>query len=295
MSDPIEVTSELLASMPLPLAEGGDKEARGRVLAVAGSREISGAAILSGVAALRAGAGKLQICTAASVAPHLGIAVPEAMVVGLPELAEGGLDPDCAGKVAELANKCSAVLIGPGLLDKHAAGRLTTAVLLALDGVPAVVDAAAMMDLATCAALRRHEGRLIVTPHAGEMAGMLGIDKDEVAADPIGVARRAAAALPAIVVLKGSCSQIALPDGRVWSSRHGNPGLGTSGSGDVLAGLIVGLLARGADPLHAAIWGVYLHGKAGERLAQSRGPLGYLARELPDEVPGILSDLCGPC
>lgn len=289
------VTAELLRSLPLPAPDDGGKEARGRVLAVAGSRDIPGAAILAGVAALRAGAGKLQICTSAGVAPHIGVAVPEAMAVGLPDLPEGGLDAGSAEQIASLANRCSAVLIGPGLLDKEASGHLTSAILRRLEGVPAVVDAAAMMNLPACESLAPHAGRLIVTPHAGEMAGMLGIDKEEVDADPVGIARRAARDLPAIVILKGSCTRIVTPDGRVWSSTHGNAGLGTSGSGDVLAGTITGLLARGADPIHAALWGVHLHAEAGERLARSKGPLGYLARELSGEVPGILSDLCGAC
>lgn len=296
MSEAVAVTPDLLRSMPLPQPSGeGGKEARGRILAVAGSREIPGAAILAGVAALRAGAGKLQICTAASVALQLGIAVPEAMVIGLPELEGGGLDPRCADRVAELAAATGALLIGPGLLDKEAAGHLTTAVLETLDEIPAVVDAAAMMNLTGCEPLARHSGRLIITPHAGEMAGLLGVGKDEVEADPVGIARRAAAELPAIVILKGTCTRIVTPEGQVWSSSHGNAGLGTSGSGDVLAGVITGLLARGADPIHAALWGVYLHAQAGERLAVSRGPLGYLARELPDEIPAILGELCGSC
>ena len=295
MSAVVHVTADLLRSLPLPTPEEGGKEARGRVLAVAGSRDIPGAAILAGVAALRAGAGKLQICTGAGVAPHLGVAVPEAMVVGLPELPDGGLDVACAEQIASLANRCGALLIGPGLLDKDASGHLTTAILSRLENVPAVVDAAAMMHLTTCEALAPHSGRLIITPHAGEMAGMLGVDKEEVDADPVGIAQRAAADLPAIVILKGSCTRIVTPEGQVWSSTHGNAGLGTSGSGDVLAGTITGLLARGVDPIHAALWGVHLHAEAGERLARSKGPLGYLARELSAEVPGILSDLCGTC
>jgi hydroxyethylthiazole kinase-like uncharacterized protein yjeF len=251
--------------------------------------------MLAGVAALRAGAGKLQICTAASVAPQLGIAVPEARVVALPELDGGGIDPRSADKIIELASKTGALLIGPGLLDEEAAGHLTAAVLAGLDEVTAVVDAAAMMNLRTCQPLRQHTGRLIITPHAGEMASILDITKEEVEADPTAVARRAAAELPAIVILKGTGSLIVTPDGQAWCSTHGNPGLGTSGSGDVLAGIITGLLARGAEPACAAIWGVYLHGRAGELLAISRGPLGYLARELPDEIPGILGELCRQC
>ena len=149
-----------------------------------------------------------------------------------------------------------------------------------------------MMRLAGAqSTLARHEGRAILTPHAGEMAGMLGCDLAAIEADPHGTALRVAADLGAVVVLKGACSFVAAPDGRSFSCQHGNSGLATSGSGDTLAGLMVGALARGAEPIEAAAWAVYLHGEAGNRLAASRGPLGFLAREIPAEVPAILAGL----
>jgi NAD(P)H-hydrate repair Nnr-like enzyme with NAD(P)H-hydrate dehydratase domain len=97
--------------------------------------------------------------------------------------------------------------------------------------------------------------------------------------------------LQVVVIMKGACSRIVTPEGEAWASDHGNIGLATSGSGDVLSGIIAGLLARGATPLQAAIWGVWVHGEAGHRLARAQGPVGYLARELPAEVPRILADL----
>lgn len=293
MSGPVPVDADLLRTMPLPEPrDGGGKEERGRVLAVGGSRELPGAILLAGLAALRAGAGKLQIGTPASIGVQLGLSVPEAMVAGLAETGEGSVSPEAAGRIVELASRCAALLLGPGLTVDAGTQALTRAVLDGLDGPPVVLDAAAMMRIAQDRpSLARHRDRLVITPHAGEMAGILGIDKAAIEADPAGTALRAAADLGVLVVLKGGCSFVAAPDGRIWSCRHGNVGLATSGSGDTLAGFMTGLLARGADPVQAAIWSVFLHGEAGERLAKSVGPLGYLARELLHQIPAIMADL----
>jgi len=137
--------------------------------------------------------------------------------------------------------------------------------------------------------LHRLGGRAVITPHAGEMAAVMGMEKEEVEADPLAVARRAAEELGAAVALKGPDTVIAAPDGRAYRYSGGRVGLATSGSGDVLAGLIAGLLARGAEPVAAAACGVWLHGEAGNALARRVGPIGFLARELPAEVPRLLA------
>jgi hydroxyethylthiazole kinase-like uncharacterized protein yjeF len=295
MSAAQAVTPDLLREMPLPRPEpGGDKEGRGRVLVVAGSVDVPGAALLAGEAALRAGAGKLQIATCRPVAAQLGAALPEALVAGYPETQEGGIDPACADLLIARAEKSEAVLIGPGMGDRDAVAALATALLAGVDGPGFVVDAAAL----TCCqdrpeVLRRQAGRIVLTPHAGEMAAFLDRDRDEISADPLLAARQAAARTQAVVVMKGACTRIVSPQGEAWTCDHGNVGLATSGSGDTLAGIIAGLLARGATPLAAAIWGVYLHGEAGERLARSVGAIGYLAREIPPEIPRIMSALAG--
>ena len=130
---------------------------------------------------------------------------------------------------------------------------------------------------------------MILTPHAGEMAGLTGVSKAHVEADPLGAAREAAQALGAVVAVKGQRTFIAAPDGRGWRHEGHAVGLATSGSGDVLAGVIAGLLARDASPEQAALWGVFLHQQAGQRLSERVGPLGFLARELAGEIPGLLA------
>jgi ADP-dependent NAD(P)H-hydrate dehydratase len=131
----------------------------------------------------------------------------------------------------------------------------------------------------------------VITPHAGEMAGLMSMDQSVVEAKPARIASQAASELSAVVALKGAITFVATPDGKTSVCREGNVGLATSGSGDVLAGIIAGLLARGAPAFAATCWGVYLHAVAGDHLSKTIGPLGFLARELLAEIPGIMGRL----
>jgi ADP-dependent NAD(P)H-hydrate dehydratase len=281
------ITSEFLSRIPLPQpSEDGDKDQRGRVLVIAGSASVPGAALLAATAALRAGAGKLQIATCESIATQLGLAVPEALVLGLPETPAGEIDPKATVLLRERIARCDAVLVGPGMLDEEAVSAFTADLLNCEPGSAFVLDAGALGQLRDIAAvLARHKGRLVITPHAGEMANLLGVDRHNVLSNPSEIAGQAARLLHSVVVLKGPCTYITTPAGATWTYSDGNVGLATSGSGDTLAGIVAGLLARGASPLGAAQWGVFLHGEAGNRLAQTRGPLGFLARELLAEIP----------
>jgi NAD(P)H-hydrate repair Nnr-like enzyme with NAD(P)H-hydrate dehydratase domain len=121
------------------------------------------------------------------------------------------------------------------------------------------------------------------------MAALLGCSEKEAESDPVGCARRAADRFKALVLAKGPDSHIAAPDGRSWIYRGGAPGLGVAGSGDTLAGIIGALVARGAEPLTALLWGVLIHGEAGELLSTKVGPVGFFAREIPDEIPALLA------
>lgn len=289
MTRALPLTPARLRALALPRPDaGGSKEERGRVLVVGGSRETPGALILAGTAALRAGAGKLRLATAADAALPAGVAVPEARVFSLPQTRSGGIAAKAADEVLRLAAAVDALLLGPGIVEEDAATALARAVLAEVDGPAVVLDAGCLPCLAADrGALRRLGGRAVVTPHAGEMAGVMGIGKEEIEADPLAVATRAAAELGAVVALKGPDTLIAAPDGRAFRYADGRVGLATSGSGDVLAGLVAGLLARGAEPVRAAAWGVWLHGEAGNLLAR-RGALGFLARELADPVPALM-------
>jgi hydroxyethylthiazole kinase-like uncharacterized protein yjeF len=282
---------KLLRGWALPdIADDADKEARGRILVVAGSREIAGAAVLAATAALRAGAGKLVIAAPAAIANGLALCVPEARVVAMPETGAGGFDASGVPQLQKIAASCSAAVIGPGMTDDEGSGAFIAALLPWLAHCPVVLDALAM-DVVSRAA--PFDQPVLLTPHAGEMAHLCGRSKDDVCADPETVALKAAQRWHAVVALKGATTAIASPDGRLWVHRGGAAGLATSGSGDTLAGLIGGLAARGAPLEQACAWAVMLHAAAGERLSRSLGPIGFLARELAAEVPAALRELAG--
>lgn len=255
-----------------------------------------GAVILAATAALRAGAGKLQIATCRSIASSIAVAVPEARVFALPETRRGTIAVSAAEEIGKRAQEVNAVLIGPGMIDEKAVARLVQKTLPRLGKTTVVLDAAALScfaHLPEC--LHGLDCKAILTPHAGEMAGMLGASKSSVMREQLATAREAARRLRAVVALKGAETHIAaygIPNS--YCNRTGNVGLATSGSGDTLSGIITGLAARGSTPVQAAVWGVYLHARAGEVLARRMGPLGYLARELLAEVPALMSKLLGP-
>jgi hydroxyethylthiazole kinase-like uncharacterized protein yjeF len=281
-----------LAANPLP-GHGADtdKNARGRVLLVGGSMFVPGALGLTGEAVLRAGAGKLQIATVDAAAMHLGVLVPEAAMIGLPTAEDGEIAAHAADQLVDAARYCHALLIGPGMVSEPSACALIDRLLPLLgDGHVAVLDAAAI-----CAA-RGHAsqlaglgGRAILTPHHGEMAKLTGVSAGEIGADPLACAQSVASRFNLVVVLKSSETVIAAPGGETLLYTSDCPGLATGGSGDVLAGIIAGLAARGVPPLAAAAWGVWLHGEAGRRVAGRVGPIGFLARELIAEIPALMA------
>ena len=291
MSEPTTLDRDCLKRFVLPTHEtDNDKDDRGRVLVIGGSRAVPGGALLAATAALRAGAGKLQIATVESVAVAIAVAMPEALVAGHAEAEDGGF---ADGAVPELRGRCAAidaVIIGPGMRENPAVAALLAAVLAVDAPMPLVVDAAALAaSPAVDAAYRDWRGGAVMLPHIGEMASLLETDAAEVNADREGAARRAAERYGAVTLMKGPQSVIVAPGGETFHYSGGGAGLGTSGSGDALAGIVGGLLARGLDPLGACLWGVWLHGEAGQRLAQTVGPLGYLAREISGLVPGLMA------
>ena len=290
MSSPQIVTPAGLRDWALP-APGSDKHDRGHVLVVGGAAATPGAVRLAGEAALRAGAGKLALATADRHVAALGVAVPESSVMGLAEDESGALAPSSAGALEGKAGSSDAVLVGPGFMDPDASFALLDA-LLPLLSTAVVLDAIATGVLADRPdALAHLEGRGVVCANPGELARIAGCEPDDVTDDPAGVSARVAADCGLVVLCGGTTKTVAHPDGRLWSIEAGGPGLGVSGSGDVQSGLVTGLLARGADPAQAAVWGGYLHARAGDRLAARVGSLGFLARELPDEVPAVLREL----
>lgn len=285
-AETVVLTPGLLREWALPAPEG-DKSTRGTVLVVGGSRSTPGAVLLAGLAALRAGAGKLQVATVASTAPGLAVAMPEAMVVGLAESDQGALLGAAADDVVELAQHADVVVIGPGLVDPDQVQVLLERLVAGVDErVLLVVDAYALGALAHRPdLLGGRPAPAVLTPNQGEGSRLLGHDLgDDLDAEAVAIARR----LGCVVSLFG---HVARPDGSAWRDETGHPGLGTSGSGDVAAGVVGGMLARGADPAQAACWGIHLHAAAGQRLAVRHGRTGFLAREIVDELGATMASL----
>ena len=276
---------------PLPsVGQGTDKDSRGRVVIAGGSRFVPGALALTAEAALRAGAGKVQVATIAGAALLLGIRLPEAAMIALPEDDEGEIARDAAATLIKSVGRCDTLIFGPGMSTRPHTADLVAEVLEQVGGEARVLlDAGALTALSDkAAAVRALEGRCVMTPHHGELATLMGREKEAVAAAPEEHAAEAASRFNAVVALKGQATIVAHPDGRLISHSSDAPGLGTAGSGDVLAGVIGGLLARGSDPMCAAGWGVWLHGRAGEAAGLHVAPLGFLARELVREVAPLM-------
>lgn len=292
VADRRQVTPGLLREWALPShRDGATKDARGQVLVVGGAAQTPGAVLLAGVASLRAGAGKLSIATVGSTSASLAVAVPEALVEGLPETPGGSIAAGAAGRVADMAASADAVLFGPGMTDTDSCCGLLADALPAISGA-VVLDALALAYLEREAeALRPFDGRAVLTPNRRELALMLGLDAGDIDDDPEGAVRDAASRFGAVVSLGGGASLIATPDGTIWHDTTGGVSLGVSGSGDCAAGVLSGLVARGADAAQAAVWAAYLHGSAGDRLAARIGRIGYLPREVVDEIPLILNEL----
>jgi hydroxyethylthiazole kinase-like uncharacterized protein yjeF len=284
-----------LRRLPLPEADsGGDKEDRGRVLVIGGGAAVPGAIVLAGIAALRAGAGKLQLATTRDATLVAGMTVPEAMVIPLPVGRKGEISADSAKALKQFVEHAHAVLIGPGMVDERACRGLLERLLPSLHGATLVIDAGALVELGRIRRkVRDADADGILTPHAGEMAQLLGVTQADVEADPLGIAQRASEEFGATVALKGAETYVVPPRGTPLRYEGGTVGLATSGSGDTLAGVITGLAARGADPLRATAWGVYLHGAAGRTLGRRVGRVGYLARELLDEIPSEIRRVAG--
>ena len=292
MPDPtlVEVTPGFLRSWPLPAHRGDEgKQGRGQVLVVGGAAQTPGAVLLAGVAALRTGAGKLAMATVVSTAMTIAVNVPEALVQALPETADGAIDVGAVDRLAHMAASATAVLIGPGMTEQEMCCDLVTQLLAALPpdtGIKVVLDALALAVVERDPrVLARFDGEVVLTPNPKELALMVGHDLGE----PLATAREAAERFGAVVSLGGGDAYVAAPDGSAWHETAGSVGLGVSGSGDTEAGVVAGLLARGATATQAAVWAAHLHGTAGDHLATRLGRVGYLAREVADEVPRVLS------
>jgi len=272
------ITPKDVQPLVAPRLASTHKGTYGHVGVIAGSPGRSGAAVMCARGAIRAGAGLVTVMTDAETAKLVHAGSIESMTHAGSDVREF------------LANK-SAALVGPGLADDDDAYRNTRAMVEAIE-IPLILDASGLNAFASRAAELNPRGLpRVITPHPGELARLLGSETRVVNEDRIAAVREAARTTNCVVVLKGHQSLAGEPDGHVYVNPTGNPGMATGGMGDVLSGIIAALLARGADPLDAACAGVYLHGLAGDLLAEELGDTGLLATEVADRVPHAIARL----
>ena len=284
------LTKEILAPMNVKRRQDSNKGLYGHVLVVAGSKGKSGAAALSGLAALTAGAGLVTVATASSVWPIVAAASPTLMTEPLAESDTGAISLGAFdyGRFESIAKGKSVLAIGPGLSTHPSTVEFTRRVVHESPAIPVVIDADGLNAFAGAPDLVRGEGRkLILTPHPGEMARLTGLSTKEIQANRVEVAREFAMRQKVYLVLKGYRTLIAEPGGQVYVNPTGNPGMAKGGTGDVLTGIIAGLLAQHPDaPVENVISAaVYWHGAAGDLAAAEKGELSMLATDLIDAMP----------
>ncbi|MBP1764302.1 MAG: ADP/ATP-dependent (S)-NAD(P)H-hydrate dehydratase, partial [Firmicutes bacterium] len=287
-----QITMEHIRTILPKRHSAAHKGSCGKVLVVAGSQGLTGAAFLSSSAALRAGAGLVTLGIAAGLHDIMEIKLTEVMTHPLPEVAKGVLGSSSLEDIFLLASDNNALAIGPGL------GRAQDTLTMVRDVVqlaerPLVIDADALFALVGHTEILSGASVLpVVTPHPGEMARLMGRSIGEINGNRIATARQAAEQWGSIVVLKGAHTVIAFPDGEIYINLTGNPGMATGGTGDVLTGIIAGLIAQGLSSHDAAVAGVYLHGLAGDMAAGDYNS-GLIAGDLLPMIPAAVQKIIG--
>jgi hydroxyethylthiazole kinase-like uncharacterized protein yjeF len=265
----------------------------GHTLVIAGSRGKGGAPLLSARAALRMGAGLVTVAIPESVATIVGAGQAEIMTEPMPDR-DGHFDAE--GSIRHLTGLIEgkdAIAVGPGIGVSEDTRRLVTFLIEKAAGPdrPLLIDADGLNALAQidCGSARRSQGPVILTPHPGEMARLLNSSTAEVNADRVSAARTLSGRTGAFVLLKGAHSVITCPGGEIYINSTGNPGMGTPGMGDALSGMIASLLGQRMKVLEALALGVFIHGDAADRVARSRGEIGYITGDLIEELPAALT------
>jgi NAD(P)H-hydrate epimerase len=263
----------------------GHKGTFGAVLIIAGSRNFSGAAVLAGSAAVRSGCGLIRLAIPAGITDVVSSDVIEAVKIPMPQTDTETLSPAAIESLLELAGDAEAIAIGPGIGTDPRTQKLELDFLAEVEK-PTVVDADGINNLVgRLALLSNAKAPLVLTPHPGEFARLTGLKAGDVNADRVGVSRKFATEKKVVLVLKGASTVVAAPDSTVFVNPTGNSGLAKGGTGDVLTGLIAGLMAQGMSPLDAACAGVFLHGLAADIAVQSLTEYCLAAGDLPDFLP----------
>jgi hydroxyethylthiazole kinase-like uncharacterized protein yjeF len=288
---PFVVTDELAGFLlPDPRERTGHKGDYGHVLLVGGSVGKTGAAVMGAEAAYRSGAGLVTVATPAECLPVVAGSSMEMMTEPLAQTPAGTLSPEALARAVELATERDVLALGPGISADPSTGEFVRGLFAApeLAGTPLVLDADGLNAFAGDPGALDATGRdasVIITPHPGEMARLLGMGTDDLLEDRIGPVAAFASARNLIVVLKGYRTLTVAPEGDIWVNLTGNPGMASGGSGDVLTGIIAALLAQRLDPVDAAILGVHVHGLAGDMAAEDVGEMSLMAGDQLEYLP----------
>ncbi len=288
------ITSEWVKSVLPRRPLEANKGSFGRVLVVAGSINYIGAAYLACSGAIRVGAGLVTLATATSLQPILASKLTEVTYLPLPESHPGIISAEAAKLIQQELNHCNVLLLGCGLGQSQSVIKLIRSVLFKLKpALPSLVlDADALNTLAnTPKWWQQLTDDVILAPHPGEMARLVGISVDEVQSDRVRIAKKMAQEWHKTIVLKGAYTVVANPEGQSALNLVANPGLASAGTGDVLSGIIAGLMAQGLSFFDAAACGVYLHSEAGEMVKARLGDAGMIATDLLPELPLVIKRL----
>jgi hydroxyethylthiazole kinase-like uncharacterized protein yjeF len=287
------ITPDLIRAVFIPRPSDAHKGHTGHLLVIAGSTGKTGAAAMTASSAMRSGAGLVTLGIPASLNPVLEAQVIETMTEPLPETVKGILDETSVNRIMDLLSDKKCLAIGPGIGTAPETQKLFRH-LLQKNTKPVVIDADGLNILAGhIEILKDLDTPVVLTPHPGEMARLIGTTSADVQKDRIKCARDFSAKFNVHVVLKGARTVVAHPDGRVFINPTGNPGMASGGMGDVLTGIIAGFIAQGHSPELAAHAGVYLHGAAADSLVKNKGPFGYLATDVMNTLPEVIKTLAG--
>ncbi|MDI6703834.1 MAG: NAD(P)H-hydrate dehydratase [bacterium] len=260
----------------------------GRVVVIAGSIGFTGAAALTSDASLRIGAGLVTLCIPRSLNSIMEMKLQEVITKPLPETSDISLNMQAYEEIMELSSGCDCLAIGPGLGRNPETQELVRKLIQEVDK-PIVLDADGINAL-QCPKILLATKNVVITPHPGEMARLLKKGTDEIQKDRIGISREFAKDYKVVVVLKGAGTVIADPKGDVYINSTGNPSMATAGTGDVLTGMLAGLIAQGMDVISASCLSVYLHGVCGDLAAEKKG-VSLIASDLISEIPGAINSL----
>jgi hydroxyethylthiazole kinase-like uncharacterized protein yjeF len=285
------IEKKTVASMIPARERQTNKGDYGKVLIISGSRGMTGAGCLAARAAHRAGAGLVYLAVPGSLLPVYGASLTETIVIPVEDQGKGHIVLDGVVFLEKQMEGKDVIAAGPGLsVNEGTIGFISR--IIESSTLPLVLDADALNAIAhDVSVLKRLKTTAVITPHPGEMARLTGKSTDQVQRDRVNMAREFASKWGVITVLKGFRTVVALPDETIYINLTGNPGMATAGTGDVLTGIIAGLIAQGIKPEDAAVAGVYLHGLAGDIAAFKKGEYGLVASNLVDEIPGAIMEI----